>query len=544
MDAAPLDLLKLLRNSEYAELDRYLSDLQGQFEKGLASEKELLDAFHRFQNSDPTLGEKINEWLQAQEGSYVAHVALANWFLGRAWDARGRQTSNLVSDRGWRGMHYFVEQAEACARHAMTLCVNPLAAWEVVGYAWNTRGCKVSAAEVQQEKYPDWFTQAVQDNPMSFAIRRVMLLHLRTEWGGSEEQMLTFMRQQQDAGLLPQGDMQKLWAAFHSLVSHYHWAFSNDYDQAVERASAAADLHELQSEQLLVALTGAKRSVSDRKAALERFLTAAERDDRAEPVGNFYWALYQSGDFLEPLLPRVSALLQRAAGAGNPEAAIGLGRLQMFNRKWDVPSALPFLRRARDEGNREAAETIVHLQEVNLGVKAALSNSPEKRSDIFKAAELGSDEMSWRVYRDFSAYRTQFDLDDRAKYRYLLRAADAGNNDARFELAQQLRGGFVEVGDDGVLRPVDTPPLQESLDYAKHLLERASAEDHKGAAKALKNAKESAWDAKQASRLKVSAARPENAAAPTQSIPWWRWVLWIWLGSVLIRGCAHLVGAN
>lgn len=64
-------------------------------------------------------------------------------------------------------------------------------------------------------------------------------------------------------------------------------------------------------------------------------------------------------------------------------------------------------------------------------------------------------------------------------------AADGGDNDARVQLAEQLRLGTAEVGEDGVLRPMKGTPLPRSIEYARHLLERAAHEGHKGAKVAL-----------------------------------------------------------
>lgn len=188
--------LDLLRAGQYEALDRELSDVQAAFEGGERSERELERAFAPFEQPDPALGEKFSEWMEARPGSYGAHTALARWCLARAWAYRGGTTFNLVSDRGRRGMHHFLEQAEGCARHATTLTGNPLSAWLVVASVHNTQGCELSLEDLQAGRYPEWFTRPLAGNPHSLDLRRTMLLHLRTEWGGSEEHMLTFVRQQ------------------------------------------------------------------------------------------------------------------------------------------------------------------------------------------------------------------------------------------------------------------------------------------------------------------------------------------------------------
>ncbi|NTX99887.1 sel1 repeat family protein [Deinococcus sp. JMULE3] len=533
-------LLNLLRTGDIEPLHAHLTDLQAQYEAGQISEGDLLRAFTAFQTSDLTLGEGFQKWTEIYPSTYAPHVALAGWFLGRGWEARGQGTSNHVSDQGWRAMDHFLTQADGCSRHAATLTANPLAAWNVTGLASNARGCQLCLNDVQTQQYPDWFTRAVQDNPGTLALRRVMLLHLRTEWGGSEEHMLTFVRQQQDAGLLSQTDVQRLWAEFHSRVSHHALAFADEPSVAVERARIAAELHPLEAEQLFIALTRVRGSSEARLAALQRYLDAALQE-HAKPGRMFGWALSQARDWIVPETSRLAELLTRAAQSGDIDSAIMLGEFQIQHPKWDLPDARPLLRQARDQGHTEAAELLVEFHESTF--REALKDTPQKREDILKAADLLSGDMSWRVYSDFDTYQTQFGLDARQQFRYLHRAADSGNNKARFELARQLRAGNVELGDDGVLRPVDTQPIQASLDYARYLLQRAALTDHAPSRKILEAMDEHQWQEGRAQRLNVRTVRPDRFSLSTESERHsfrGYWYLGVLLILVLFRVFDHL----
>lgn len=500
---SPTSALQDLRDGRFTELQTRLSGVQSQFERGRLSEAELHAAFAPFSHPDPALGDQYTAWMQASPGSYAAHVALTSWTLARATALRGSGPMNRVSDLAWRGTLHFLEQADACARHAVTLTSQPLSAWLLLGRLRNLVGCQVSLEDVQAQQYPDWFARPLAKHPRSLELRRVMLDHLRPEWGGGDEEMFTFVRQQEAQGKLSEAETQQLWAEYHVRMAHWALHFGNHLSAGLERAVVAAEMDEAHAWQLFVALTRTVAPDAERLAALERALAYAEaHPDAPPPPETFFWALYNSDRFLEPLLGRVTALLGHWADAGHHAAATALGRLTLLGRQWQLPDPRPQLVRARQEGSLEAAETLVQLQEEGLGVRAAITDNPEKRIDVLQAAELGSPEMSWRVYRDFAAYRDQFALDPRQQYRYLLRAADTGQNDARFLLAQELRAGSLEVGDDGVLRPVSTQPLQQSLDYARHLLERAAAEEHAGAARALRAARESDWNSATARRLR------------------------------------------
>ncbi len=359
-------LLAQLRNAKYSELEQQFTEWQKQFEQGDLAEQDLFLAFSAFEQSATDLGEKLSEWVSAYPESYAAHTAFSKWFLHRAWDLRGGATYNLVSDQGRRGMAYFLEQSEGAARYAVSLSENPLMAWATVGYVGNTHGNNLSQQDVDSQHYPDWFAEAIKANPYSFLIRRIMLFHLRAEWGGSENHMLSFVRQQQDSGMLSQNDMQRLWADFHACMSHYHMVFTKDSVQAIERATVAADLHELKAEQLLIALTEAKKPIVEKREALRRYLAAAEKEPNARPSGNFSWVLNENGKWLESELPAISAYYQRLIDSGDNEAMTTLGALQAQYPSWKLPDLLPSLRQAREQGNGQAAEIIVFLQDNHI----------------------------------------------------------------------------------------------------------------------------------------------------------------------------------
>ncbi len=542
MNASPVleqTSLYLLRNARYDELEDRLSEAQNDFEEGRLRADEINRLFSSFNDPEPALGEQLGQWLTAFPQSYAGHTALASWLLARAWAFRGHSTMNLVSDQGVRGMHHFLEQAEVCARQATTLNGNPLSAWLVVANVHNTQGCEVTLDDIQARQYPDWYSLPAASNPHSLEIRRAMLMNLRAEWGGSEEQMLAYVRQQQDDALLSQTDLQKLWGQFHARVAHHAWMFAQLPGKAQEHARLAAELDDRQTELLFGFLSDQNFPADLRQDALERYLDMAEREIKAGTLDLSYAAsgLLGSVDLLRGHVGRVGHLLGELAGRGYADAASTLGALQHTAPHLPWPNPLPLLYAARDKGDVRAAEMAVHLQ-----TRDTETITPSMREDILKAAELGSGDMSWMVYRLFPEFQEQFELDERARYRFLLRAADAGNNAARFALAYGLRAGRMEMGEDGVLRPVDTAPIQASLDYARHLLERAAAEDHRSSAKTLKKAREQDWDSGKARRVRAAlprSYRPQRQDAPHQPIhvPWFLMVVALSIG---VKACSSM----
>ncbi|ULH15765.1 DUF4034 domain-containing protein [Deinococcus sp. KNUC1210] len=483
----------MLRTRQFSALDGQLQAVQQQFEGGDLGERDLIDAFRVFDRPDPALGEHFNAWLEELPASYVAHVALSTWLLARAWAFRGGTTSDLVSDRGRRGLAYYLAQADSCARHAVSLSRNPLAAWNVVAGVARTQGNPLSLHDVEAGAWPDWYVLALEQNPDSLILRRSMLQLLRTEWGGSDSMMLIFLRSLD--GKLSSSDRQRLWAQYHSQVSHHALHFAEHEGQALEHARMAADLHPSESAQLLKVLMSVRPALSGgrdvQQAAYEQVLTHLE----LHPQDRLYhadWAMYRFLDAgNEAFLPRTQRLLDTLARRGDSDAVRLLGRLAIKHKRSGLLrlDVWALLEQATDEGDALAALLLVEYH------RAAPADREAADEALLQGANLGQEHCAWQVYQGWSRFEGTRELGDRDRLRFLLVAADNGQNDARVELAALLRAGRAELGADGVLRPIAGKPIQESLDYAKHLLERAAHEGQTEARALLKEARERDWDA-------------------------------------------------
>lgn len=308
------DVLPALRGGHYSELQGALDLVQARFEARTLNEAELRAAYAPFALPDPALEAALKGWLVAS-GAYAAHVAHATWLLGRAQALRGTLPVTQLSDRRWRGTLSGVQALEGAARQALGLGAgNPLSAWLLLGRARNLVGCTLSLEDVLGERYPDWFACPLARNPASLELRQVMLDHLRPEWGGSDEAMFAFVRQQERRMGL--GDAHRLWADYHARAAQHALHFLGDHPAGAARARLAAELYEPHAETLFVALTRALDTDAERQAALERCLTVAEHDPEWRPGEGWFWALYNSDHFLAPLLGRVLPLLADWAAGG------------------------------------------------------------------------------------------------------------------------------------------------------------------------------------------------------------------------------------
>jgi hypothetical protein len=81
--------LDLLRNNAIPQFDRILSGVQERFERGMATEYELRNAFRTFYKLDPASLRNLQSWAVASPKSYIAHAGLGVFYRMRASDARG-----------------------------------------------------------------------------------------------------------------------------------------------------------------------------------------------------------------------------------------------------------------------------------------------------------------------------------------------------------------------------------------------------------------------------------------------------------------------
>lgn len=519
------ETLERVRDERHAELDAQLGAIQANFEDDRIGEQDLLAAFAPFDNSDVRLGDGLQGWLAASPESYAANQALAQWLSARARAHRGTTTSDLVSDRGRRGLHHFLQRAGAQAQAATSLTRRPLAAWLLLGRLSGFRGNDLSLEDLQAGRLPEWYVQGLRVHPDSFALRRRMLLHLRTEWGGSEELMLAYVRGEEPR--MHGADHQRLWAQYHAQVSHHAAHFTQNTARALESARMAAELDPQYLPDLALCSSDAKRPLTEQVKLAEHMLDHLDRHMPTELGGKAHALFFQILP-LEPMLaPRIGRVLQASAAAGDLDSADAWGRLCRRFGSLPLGNPIAALEQAREQGHVEAAGTLARLR--------WNSNAALRDRDVLAGADLGSPELCWTVWEYFDHYQQTFNLDERAKYLYLLQAADAGDNDARVALAGLLRTGQAEVGRDGVLRPLNAQPIQDSLDYAKHLLERAAHERHAGARSVLNAASPHDWDAKRATPA-VRSPRLTKPPAGTGGLRRYWWVLLLCFGLLRLLG--------
>ncbi|GGR27524.1 hypothetical protein [Deinococcus ruber] len=364
IQSAEPSLLHLLNTEQFVPLNTALSDLQHRFEQGDLREDALLNAFKAFSLGGIGFGPHLEALTQEHPGSYVAQVALATWLTARGYAERGGHTSDRVSDRGRRGMLHYLTGAREVAEAATALTANPLAALMILGDTQLAFGNPITPENLAQGHLPEWYERGIALNPESLTLRLRLLSLLRTEWGGSDEMAMAYLRSQEP--LLSNSARSRLWARYHAQVAHYARAFERNLKRGAENAAMAAQLHPAEIAEPLI---GAYQQ-GDTQAATEelgKVLDVYEaHPDYALPTN----AAFALGDTLgklpsqDPRLERGLRLLLARSGAEASDAADcahAVGRLALAKGVQITRQVTPVLEQLLGHGCREVAVILARL---------------------------------------------------------------------------------------------------------------------------------------------------------------------------------------
>lgn len=166
-----LALLTALRSGDYARLDRYLTLLQDDYEKGALPEARLELAYRAFASADPLLRLKLDEWIYRQPRSFAARLARSEYLahLGRL---RHRAQPQTVA--GAESGHSPSELL-AQARHDLLTALDQRPR---LGIAYGIL-IDIAMFEGRLARADSWFDLGVEADAGSAALYRAYLLSLR-----------------------------------------------------------------------------------------------------------------------------------------------------------------------------------------------------------------------------------------------------------------------------------------------------------------------------------------------------------------------------
>jgi tetratricopeptide (TPR) repeat protein len=178
---------KMLQAERFKELDRDLSALQRQYDRGTITEEDLRDAFRAFYPTDKQLAPKFDSWVQRFPKSYVARLARAIYYQKVGEEARGDAYADRTTSEQFHNMDAAVEKAAEDLQISLTLDRKPILSFvreiEIARY--------LGAADGGRK----FLVLAIALDPDTFLARAAYIYTLQTRWGGSLEEMQAFLQE-------------------------------------------------------------------------------------------------------------------------------------------------------------------------------------------------------------------------------------------------------------------------------------------------------------------------------------------------------------
>ena len=181
--------LKLLWNEQYAELDKTIAAAYAQRDRGELSSDRLRGRFWQLQQADPpSFLPRIERWVEQQNSTY-AYLARGLILLRGAGEVRGEGLARDVSEETWGHVRNLAQRGVDDMNKALEL--DPRCAMCVGGKIW--------AGYFLKGRDPRLIDQALALDP---TLSQPVLAHfglLYPQWGGSEAEMLAFIKKMEAA---------------------------------------------------------------------------------------------------------------------------------------------------------------------------------------------------------------------------------------------------------------------------------------------------------------------------------------------------------
>ncbi len=183
-------LRSLLLHARFAELTGYIERLQADFEGDPRLEFWPFEAAEALGSAESDLLDSLDAWVAASPGSFAPYLARGFHWRAAGWDLRGAAVASATSAQRFAAMGRAFDRAERDLHRALEL--RPTLAAARVGLLGIYLGGGKAALrrEVMQA--------ALARCPTCYEVRHAYLLGLAPRWGGSHEELESFIRAAQE----------------------------------------------------------------------------------------------------------------------------------------------------------------------------------------------------------------------------------------------------------------------------------------------------------------------------------------------------------
>lgn len=358
VDASPdTQQLQWLKSGQYAELDRYYSELQRRFERGELTDSQLYGEFRKLYQDDPANARYFDQWVRSYPSSYAARVAQGAYYYRMGWAVRGAAFIQQTSPLRLYLMESYLGKARDILQRSLPLTPHP--------YLSSLQLLNIAMMNGTPQEARHWLDVGTALDPNASLVRFRYLVTLEPRWGGSLDQMRAFVEECEQERVAPETlarlklnlVQEEIYATAGSASVERRIALFNDL--VSEAGAAGADPPPM-------ALAGLARIYWDqhRRAEADRLLAQihpAQVDDA--------WTLEQMGYVYvkEQRMAEGWQVLLKAAQLGDAWSQFAIGKT-LINGCVDIHLApnraegLRWMKRAAEQGDAEAIAYLAHEQ--------------------------------------------------------------------------------------------------------------------------------------------------------------------------------------
>ena len=188
-----LEILGLLKNRQFTELQELVVGYQQAYESGVHEEAKVLFILETLANSDPEHSEIIDDWVSDFPDDYLPYLVRAWSYYDLAWSWRGHlPRENTSPDRLEKMQNYLKFAADDLSR-AIELKPRLSAA--------DALAIKLLMLLDGREYMKTTLQESLQRNPDSVQVRASYLWTLKPQWGGEAETLVDYIDEVERASL-------------------------------------------------------------------------------------------------------------------------------------------------------------------------------------------------------------------------------------------------------------------------------------------------------------------------------------------------------
>jgi tetratricopeptide (TPR) repeat protein len=179
------ELISLLKSKQYKKIELIFDALQNEFDKDITKEDAAWETFRALSRPYAGLEKYLDAWVNSKTNSPYSYLTRARLYVLMGWEYRGGKIAKKTSEKQFSKMEHYFEKALRDIDKAMSINPRLTESYLLLISIYKSLG---------EDTWP--MTKiALSYNPLSLQVRRSYLSSISPRWGGSIEEMETFMKE-------------------------------------------------------------------------------------------------------------------------------------------------------------------------------------------------------------------------------------------------------------------------------------------------------------------------------------------------------------